>query len=49
MPAFFFFRHVQEHRVIDLRSDTVTRPSAAMLSAMMSAETGMTSTVTTPP
>ncbi len=26
--------------VIDLRSDTVTRPSAAMLSAMMSAETG---------
>ena len=40
MPAFFFFRHVQEHRVIDLRSDTVTRPSAAMLSAMMSAETG---------
>jgi threonine aldolase len=26
--------------LIDLRSDTVTRPSAAMLSAMMSAETG---------
>ncbi|HAI06572.1 MAG TPA: low-specificity L-threonine aldolase, partial [Pantoea sp.] len=26
--------------MIDLRSDTVTRPSAAMLSAMMSAETG---------
>jgi len=26
--------------VIDLRSDTVTRPSAAMLSAMISAETG---------
>ena len=30
----------QENNVIDLRSDTVTRPSAAMLDAMMAAETG---------
>nr|MBA2814989.1 Low specificity L-threonine aldolase [Candidatus Pantoea persica] len=30
----------QESNVIDLRSDTVTRPSAAMLQAMMAAETG---------
>nr|WP_286183941.1 low-specificity L-threonine aldolase [Erwinia sp. S63] len=30
----------QESDVIDLRSDTVTRPSAAMLDAMMAAETG---------
>ncbi len=41
MPAFFLTTATSRSPpLIDLRSDTVTRPSAAMLSAIMSAETG---------
>ena len=33
---------------IDLRSDTVTRPTAAMRAAMLAAEVGTTCSLTTP-
>jgi threonine aldolase len=36
-------------RPIDLRSDTVTKPSEAMRAAMASADVGATGTATTPP